>query len=260
VPTAPAPTINALKIVADQQLLDVGSDLRLRAVATLTDGSTLNLTNDLKWSSSDSAIADVAPDGVVTAVSAGDATITLSWNSLTTTSALRSQQTRPGVFVRGRVRDFQTRASLGGVPVQFNGFGAVTTNVDGVYSVWLDAQGATSATASSSHHEVIVTPARFDGDLLVDQGRTCVGRYGHILDESTGQPISGAVVSLVGRQTTTAADGSYRIEVTCAVNTWGFNTTLISVSRPGYAQGGRVVGRGVSNVQRLDLTLTRSGQ
>jgi hypothetical protein len=259
-PTAPPPTVTALQIVAGQTLLDVGSDARFHATATVSDGSTLNLTNDLNWSSSDSAVADVATDGVVTAVSAGDATISVSWNGLTATTSLRARQTRDGVFVRGRVRDFQSRKVLSGIPVQLDGVGSATTDADGVYSAWLNVPGPATAIVGTTHHNMIVTTGRFDADLLVDTENTCVARYGRVIDETTGQPVAGALLRLMGQEATSSTDGSYRLQVTCTTNSVGFNTTLISVSRPGYTPIGRTVGRGVQRVSRLDIALTRSAQ
>lgn len=256
-PTAPAPTTSSLQVVAEQKLMEVGGEQRLSAHAVMSDGSTSALTSGLTWKSSDRTILDVTSDGVVTAVSAGEATVSLSWNGFTGTTLLRNQQTRSGVFVHGRVREFQTGNLLAGASVQFEGLPAVSTNAEGAYSIWLNAPGHSTVRVSSRYQQVIVTSARFDGDLSIDSANACVARYGHVLDDSTGEPIAGATVALVGRQTTSAADGSYRLEVSCATNTWGFNTTFITASQAGYSQRGIVVGRGVSNVERLDISLIR---
>ena len=87
-PTAPAATVTSLKVVADQTLLEVGSDQKLRALAVMSDGSTSSLTADLKWSTSNNSILDIAADGVVTAVSGEDIHIRHLPNSHTDSDAV----------------------------------------------------------------------------------------------------------------------------------------------------------------------------
>ncbi|MGC4082473.1 MAG: hypothetical protein QM736_10290 [Vicinamibacterales bacterium] len=66
-------------------------------------------------------------------------------------------------------------------------------------------------------------------------------------------------MSLVGQQATTAADGWYRIDLGCPPGgVIGFNTTFIEASAQNYTTFQRVVaGRGVANVNRLNLALSR---
>jgi uncharacterized protein YjdB len=54
----------------------VGLTVQLKAIGTLTDNSTVDLTSKTKWSSSNTAIASVPQPGLVSGVAAGTATIT----------------------------------------------------------------------------------------------------------------------------------------------------------------------------------------
>ena len=75
-PSATEPTITSVSVMGDTVLMGVGETVRLSLVATLSDGSTRDIDPTLaEWRSSDPAVATVASDGVVTAVRAGQATI-----------------------------------------------------------------------------------------------------------------------------------------------------------------------------------------
>ncbi len=56
--------------------LTIGASRQLTATGTYSDGTTQNLTSSLTWSSSNTAVAKVNSSGLVTAMSAGSATIT----------------------------------------------------------------------------------------------------------------------------------------------------------------------------------------
>jgi hypothetical protein len=91
---------------------------------------------------------------------------------------------------------------------------------------------------------------------------TCIARYGIVTDRDTGEPIDGVDVFLganPGYHATTDLTGWYLVNAGCpAGGIIGFNTTLIYFSRPGYADGSRVVGRGLSGFQRLDWSISRT--
>ena len=79
-PSATEPTITSLSVMGDPVLMGVGETVRLSLVATLSDGSTRDIDPTLaEWRSSDPAVATVASDGVVTAVRAGQATISATY-------------------------------------------------------------------------------------------------------------------------------------------------------------------------------------
>lgn len=258
-PTGPAPTINTLQIVAAQKLLDVGSDHRLSAVATQTDGTSLTFTDNLTWSTSNNAILDITPDGVVTAVSAGDATVSLTWNGFTATLALQNQQTRSGVFVRGRVTDHATGLPVAAQTVWIGNATAVT-DVYGNYSAWIDETSRVELTWLGLSPWTGATnfyPARgVRGDLLKDS-MTCSSRYGRVVDAETGVPLGGVAIRLTwsSRATVTDADGNYRIDICPSANIG--NTAWVQFDSDGYASTHDGIGRGRMTVARRDILLRR---
>ena len=54
----------------------VGDSEQLAAAATLSDGSSRDVTGGVQWSTSDGLVVTADVNGVVTAVGAGDATVT----------------------------------------------------------------------------------------------------------------------------------------------------------------------------------------
>ena len=78
--SATEPTITSVSVMGDPVLMGVGETVRLSLVATLSDGSTRDIDPTLaEWRSSDPAVATVASDGVVTAIRAGQATISATY-------------------------------------------------------------------------------------------------------------------------------------------------------------------------------------
>jgi trimeric autotransporter adhesin len=72
------PALSNVVISSPNPALTIGSSVSLTATGVFTDSSTKDLTGDVSWSSSDSAVASVASNGQVTILAAGDCTITAS--------------------------------------------------------------------------------------------------------------------------------------------------------------------------------------
>ena len=169
------------------------------------------------------------------------------------------------VAMSGRALDFGTSAGVPNVAValgnldfsgQFVAKASAITNPTGSYTLSV-APGFYLATVGADGFGQVQIFGAGDGNFLVNAG-TCVSRYGYVVDLLTGEPISGARVALSGGVTSSDAAGWYRVDLGCPANRLvGFNTTFISVSRPGYQDGGQVVGRGVFGTSRLDIALGR---
>jgi hypothetical protein len=178
-------------------------------------------------------------------------------------SPLESTPPAPGgdlggtLRVSGQVLDFFTGASVPGVTVAF-GDATGMTNAAGLYSIPLASTGTYYPKVDGVAVGISRFPgASYRGDLFVHTG-TCVSRYGTIADMGGHRPIAGATVSLLGKKTLTGTDGWYRLDFDCPADAWvGFNTTFLYVSHPDYAEASQVVGRGVSQVSRLDVEMQR---
>jgi hypothetical protein len=129
-PTAPTSTVTSVSISQLPASLGPGETAQLTATATLSDGRTQSATTLVTWSSSALAILSVSPTGLVTAVAPGDATVTASYQSRSTTMGV---SVRGGQALQGLITETApTTARV--VP------GAQVMVVDGPY------QGATATT------------------------------------------------------------------------------------------------------------------
>jgi hypothetical protein len=176
-----------------------------------------------------------------------------------------SAPTANGPFtVSGRVLDFQTNTGVSGATVVFADPSNTTVIVDegrsitdssglyqislmaGLYSVYVDAAYGGLARVRTGNNRA---------DLLVHPNG-CIVRYGTIADSSTGRPLAGATVSLVGVTAPSGSDGGYRLDFGCRTGMWS-GTIALSVTRAGYQDGGVPMGRGegLSGVIRQDVDL-----
>ena len=75
-PDGPAPTPASVTVSPAGPSIATGATQQLSATATYDDGTTQNVTSEVTWSSSSSAVATVSSAGLVTAISPGTATVT----------------------------------------------------------------------------------------------------------------------------------------------------------------------------------------
>ncbi len=177
-----------------------------------------------------------------------------------------SAPTGTGPFVvTGQVLDFRTNAGVPGATVSFGDLLSLTALpgdprsvtdgsgsyqvalMPGQYHVWVDNAYRGLARVRSGVNRT---------DLIVhDAG--CTMRYGTIADASTGRPIAGATVSLVGVTATSGSDGTYRLDLGCR-GAFAFTGTIeMSVVRAGYQNRSVPMGRGENliDVLRQDADL-----
>jgi hypothetical protein len=81
--TVTPPAVTAVNIVPATLSMVVGSNRPLRAIATVSDGTTQDITATTSWSSANSAVASVNSNGVVMAMQIGATTIQAQANNLT---------------------------------------------------------------------------------------------------------------------------------------------------------------------------------
>lgn len=63
-------------------ITSLGQTVQLKATATMSHGGSVDVTNAASWASDVTGVARVSSSGVVTSVSAGDATITATLNGV----------------------------------------------------------------------------------------------------------------------------------------------------------------------------------
>ena len=167
--------------------------------------------------------------------------------------------------VAGHVFDFQTNAAVSSATVSFGDLLSATVLpadprsltdgsgsyqlalMPGQYHVWVDSSYRGLARVRSGINRT---------DLVVRDGG-CAVRYGSIADASTGRPIQGATVSLVGVSATSDSDGTYRLDLGCRGPFAFSGTIFMSVSRAGYQTGSIGMGRGenLTDAIRQDVDL-----
>lgn len=87
-PTSSSPTVTSIAVAGVTTLSGVGQTAQLTATATLSDGTTQNVTALATWASSNTAIATVSSGGLVTAVTSGSVTITATYQGKSSTATI----------------------------------------------------------------------------------------------------------------------------------------------------------------------------
>lgn len=87
-PPPPPPKIMSITISASNTTIALGLTQQLTATANYDNGSTQNLTNSVVWSSSANAVATVSLTGLLSSVGQGNATITATSGSVSSTFAI----------------------------------------------------------------------------------------------------------------------------------------------------------------------------
>src|SRR3954470_4321054 len=73
-PAAPA-AVTSIAVLGTTGFTSVGQQLQFIAAATLSDGTTQNVSASASWQSSNSSVLSVSPTGMGTSVTEGDAKI-----------------------------------------------------------------------------------------------------------------------------------------------------------------------------------------
>ncbi len=140
-PSGPSsPTVTSVTITGTLTIGNLGLTTKLAATAHFAKGTTQDVTGSAAWTSSDASVATVS-GGVVTAVAAGNVTITATYQGVS--GSTRVTVTRPPTYtLSGVVTESvpTTSTTLSGVRVEF---------ADGVN------QGKTALTDSSGRYQII---------------------------------------------------------------------------------------------------------
>jgi hypothetical protein len=119
-PAAPSPTTSAVQVRATgdaSQPLEPGQTRQLTATATLSTGTTSDVTSQASWLSSAPAVATVSAAGVVTALTEGDAEISATYQSVRGTAAVGVRRLRCAVTITPATAAFGNFGGTGGVQV-----------------------------------------------------------------------------------------------------------------------------------------------
>jgi hypothetical protein len=143
-PTTPAtppvvtPSVTGLSIQGTTLLTAVGETSALTATASMSDGTTKNVTTTVQWSSSLPATVGITPAGLATALRLGASTVGALYNlgNGSKFAYVSIHVTPPGTFVvTGRARE-PGSSGIPGVQVrELTSGGSMLTDSDGQYSM-----------------------------------------------------------------------------------------------------------------------------
>jgi len=86
--TATSKVLTSIAIVPEKNNLAIGKTRQFTATGTYSDGSTQDLTGSVTWSSADTTISTITPNGMATSIAAGETTITATNGSISSTTTL----------------------------------------------------------------------------------------------------------------------------------------------------------------------------
>ena len=89
--TAPPPSLNSIAVTPANPTVTVGAQQQFTATGAYSDGSTQNLTGQVTWTSSSTAVASINTSGLATSVSAGHTTISAALSAVSGSTALTVQ-------------------------------------------------------------------------------------------------------------------------------------------------------------------------
>ena len=162
-PPPPPPAVVSIALTGNVLLTAVGETSQLTLTASLSDGTTQDVTSNGRWMIGDSRVVTVTAGGLLTVVGLGRTSVTVSYVSKT--AFTRVTATPPGTFVvAGRVREPGQGGVLNAtVTDRATGLSAVA-NADGLFSL---------AALPSAHVRVSVAqtgyePRELDADSSTD--------------------------------------------------------------------------------------------
>ncbi len=94
-----APTLTTIAVTPANPSTQVGTSRQFTATGTYSDGSTANLTTQVTWASSLTAIATINASGLATAVSAGNTTVSATLGSVSGSTVLTVQAATPTLTI-----------------------------------------------------------------------------------------------------------------------------------------------------------------
>lgn len=215
-PNAPSPVVVRVAVSGDAPAL--GATSQLRAVATMSDGASQDVTARAQWRSSQPTIVAVSATGIAAAISPGESDITATFETVVGSQRLAVVAPPSARFtLTGVIRDAASQAAIPGARVEIisgvNQPSAATTDDRGVYELRDLIAGAFRLRASANGFDAgeqnVTVPANPEADFLLR--RRCV--YG-VTPTQIG--FSGGGLPTTRVDVTTAASCSW----TVAASTW----------------------------------------
>ena len=81
-------TLESIEVTPASSSVDIGATVQLSAVGSYSDNSSTNISGSVSWTVSDSTIASVSASGLLTALAAGDVTVTATDGAVSDSAAV----------------------------------------------------------------------------------------------------------------------------------------------------------------------------
>jgi uncharacterized protein YjdB len=217
-----------------------GTTLQYSVNAVYTDGSIQPVTSGLTWQSSSASIAGVSANGQVTALAPGQATVTVTYDSMTATASLT---VTPATLTNIVVTPASTVVGING-NAQFTATGVFTDN---------STQDMTSQvvwTSSNAASALINVTGRASG---ISAGTTTIAAsYGTVSGSATLSVTSAKLVSITITPSNPIVPPQAKIQLTATGNFSDGSTLVLSgVSwRTSTGRYGTVSGNGVLRTKK----------
>lgn len=241
--TITARALSAISITPASPAISVGSTIQLVATGTFSDSSTQDLTNSVKWETSNPTIATISDaagtKGVVTAVSPGSATVKATIGGVSISATLTVSQLRRA-YVVNKVD---------------NTLSVIDTATNLVVTTIAVGSGPQGVALNSSTGRAYVTNSNSNSLSVIDTSSNTVvatvsvgaGPGGIALNPSTGR----AYVANSNNGTLSVIDtGSNLLTATVAVGSGPRSVALNPATSRAY-----VVNSGSNNISVIDTTI-----
>jgi len=175
-PTTPSPTLSGVSISAPSSAAKPGESAQFTAVATFSNGTTQTVTNQAGWQSTNTSVATVSTTGFVTAVTAGEADIRATYQSVTGTAHMTVSAPAPpsppppSTFsVCGTVKEDSGSAPVpsAAVSVKDTNFSS-SSDSTGHYCVAGLSSGRFTLRASKSGYDIAEVTVNVNGNMAAD--------------------------------------------------------------------------------------------
>jgi carboxypeptidase family protein/Big-like domain-containing protein/all-beta uncharacterized protein len=167
-PTTPSPTVTSVAVTGSAPL--VGLSAQLTATASLSNGTTQNVTSQATWQSSNTTLATVNNAGVVTGVAPGEVDITATYQSVAGRSRLTIVNAT--YSLSGTVTDATSGGILPNINMQITSGPstglATKTDAAGAYTLTGVLAGAATVSASAVGYETQAKTATVVGNTTLD--------------------------------------------------------------------------------------------
>lgn len=206
-------TMTSLSLSGTAAFTAVGQTTQLSAIATMSDGTTQNVTSSAVWQSSNPSVASVSSSGLVTSIGQGTCDIAATHlGARATTTATVMAQSACSISVAPSTLRFRADGGTGSIAVSASAPACSWTAIS--TATWLRFVGGSSGTGSGS---VTVSPDAHAGRDDRVAHVNIAGQRVEVVQDGVGDGSSGPAFQYSvapSTRTVSSAGGTFTIAVT----------------------------------------------